>query len=183
LAGFDFLKQRDGELSAPFVSIMDHLPPDTQREFRVGTMQIPNEATAKRYQKSYAKMVEFTGLLHREGVSIVAGTDTFAGFGLHSELALYVQAGLTPAQAIKVATYDAAKRLGQLAQLGSIAEGKRAELILVKGQPTQSIEELRRITLVISQGHAIYPNEIYPLIGVKPFVEEQAKMIKRAAAL
>jgi len=177
LAGFDFLKQRDGELSAPFVSIIDHLPPDTQREFRVGTMQIPNEETAQRYRKSYEKMVEFTGLLHREGIPIVAGTDTFAGFGLHSELALYVKAGLTPSQAIKVATFDAAKRLGTLSQFGSIEEGKRAELILVKGQPTQSIEDLRRITLVVSQGHAIYPNEIYPLIGVKPFIDEQAKVL------
>ncbi len=179
LAGFDFLKQRDGEWSAPFVSIMDHLPPDTQREFKVGTMQIPNEETAQRYRKSYEKMVEFTGLLHREGIPIVAGTDTFAGFGLHSELALYVKAGLTPAQAIKVATFDAAKRLGALSELGSVEEGKRAELILVKGQPTQSIEDLRRITLILSQGHAIYPNEIYPLIGVKPFIDEQAKVVRK----
>lgn len=179
LAGFDFLKQRDGEWSAPFVSIMDHLPPDTQREFRQGTMQIPNEETAQRYRKSYAKMIEFTGLLFREGIPIVAGTDTFAGFGLLSELALYVKAGLTPAQAIKVATHDAAKRLGLLSEMGSITQGKLAELILVKGNPTQSIEDLRRITLVLSQGKAIYPNEIYPLIGVKPFVDEQAKLIAR----
>jgi imidazolonepropionase-like amidohydrolase len=94
-------------------------------------------------------------------------------------LALYVKAGLTPAQAIKVATHGAAKRLGALSQLGSIEEGKRAELILVKGQPTQSIEDLRRITLVLSQGQAIYPNEIYPLIGVKPFIDEQAKVVRK----
>ena len=78
-----------------------------------------------------------------------------------------------------MATFDAAKRLGALSELGSVEEGKRAELILVKGQPTQSIEDLRRITLVLSQGHAIYPNEIYPLIGVKPFIDEQAKVVRK----
>jgi imidazolonepropionase-like amidohydrolase len=77
---------------------------------------------------------------------------------------------LSPAQAIQLATYQAAKISGTLNDRGSIEEGKLADLIMVKGQPTQSIEDLRKITLVLTRGYAIIPNEIYSLIHVKPFV-------------
>jgi len=170
LAGFDFLQQRDGEVAEPFKSIYDHMPIDIQRSFRVGAMKIPDNETFARYKKSYEKMVEFTGRLHRAGVSIVAGTDTFAGFGLHSELSLYVQAGLSPSEAIQIATYQAAKISGTFNEKGSIEEGKLADLIMVKGHPTQFIEDLRKITMVFTRGNVIIPNEIYSLIHVQPFV-------------
>jgi len=54
-------------------------------------------------------MIEFVGKLYRAGVPIVAGTDGLAGFTLPSELALYVKAGLTPSQALQIATYNGAK--------------------------------------------------------------------------
>ena len=170
LAGFDFLKQRDGEVAEPFKSIYDHMPIDIQRSFRVGAMKIPDQETFDRYKKSYEKMVEVTGRLHRAGIPIVAGTDTFAGFGLHSELSLYVKAGLTPAEVIRIATYQAAKVSGTFDDKGSIEEGKLADLIMVKGRPTQSIEDLRKITMVFTRGNVIIPNEIYSLIHVQPFV-------------
>ena len=178
LAGFDFLKQRDGEVAEPFRSIYDNMPVDIQRSFRVGAMKIPDDETSERYKKSYQKMVEFTGRLHQEGVSIVAGTDTFAGFGLHSELSLYVKAGFSPSEAIQLATYKAAKHIGQLNDKGSIEEGKLADLIMVKGQPTQSIEDLRKITLVMTRGNIIIPNEIYSMIHVQPFVHHSTKFLQ-----
>jgi len=177
LAGFDFLKQRDGEIAEPFLSINTHMPIDIQRSFRVGAMKITDDETSDRYKKSYQKMVEFTGRLYNEGISIVAGTDTFAGFGLHSELALYVKAGLTPSQAIQIATYHAAKITGTLNDKGSIEEGKLADLIMVQGHPTQSIEDLRKITLVLTRGNVIVPNEIYSMIHVKPFVADAPRSL------
>ena len=106
---FEFLHQRDGEMSPIVAAVADHLPPDVQRGRRVGEMKIPDDATAARYNASYAKMVEFVGRLYRAGVPIVAGTDEMAGFTLQRELELYVQAGLTPAQALQVATWNGAK--------------------------------------------------------------------------
>ncbi|HVS31039.1 MAG TPA: amidohydrolase family protein, partial [Thermoanaerobaculia bacterium] len=135
LVTFDFLKQRDGEVPVPFAAILDHMPPDVQRQFRSGAMKIPDEATARRYGASYAKMVEFVGRLHRAGVPIVAGTDHIAGFTLQSELELYVQAGMTPARALQIATWDAA-RYARAADRGSIAPGKLADLVLIDGDPT-----------------------------------------------
>ena len=65
LATFAFLKQKDGDINTPFAPIADNMPPDVKRGFAVGTMKIPDEATLKRYEKSYAKMVEFVGRAYR----------------------------------------------------------------------------------------------------------------------
>jgi hypothetical protein len=171
LAGFDFLKQVQGEVAEPFASIAPHMPPPIARSFRVATMAIPDAETAERYRRSYARMVDFVGLLYRVGVPLVAGTDTFAGFGLHSELALYVKAGLTPAEALQVATRNGARYTSTLDDRGSIEVGKRADLVLIDGDPTRDIEAVRRVALVITQSSVIYPCQIHREIGVRPFVE------------
>ncbi|MCF8171751.1 MAG: amidohydrolase family protein [Candidatus Methylopumilus sp.] len=67
----------------------------------------------------------------------MAGTDALAGFTLHSELALYVKAGLTPAQAIQIATYNGAKYTNTLNDRGTVSVCKYADLLLVDGDPTR----------------------------------------------
>ena len=176
LATFDFIKQRNGEIADPYKSIADFMPLDLRRSFRTSTMIIPDDKTAKRYDASYKKMIEFVGLLYRAGVPLVAGTDALAGFTLHSELALYVKAGLTPAQAIQIATYNGAKYSNTLSDRGTIAAGKLADLILVDGDPTRNIEDIRKVAAVITRGKLIYPNEINKVLGVKPFVNNPPKL-------
>ncbi|UUZ56755.1 hypothetical protein LP419_17980 [Massilia sp. H-1] len=78
LATFAFLKQKDGDMNTPFAPIAAHMPPDVQRGFHVGSMKIADAAAQARYEKSYAKMVEFVGLLYKAGVPLVAGTDEMA---------------------------------------------------------------------------------------------------------
>jgi hypothetical protein len=170
LATFDFLRQRDGELAAPYAAIADHMPPDVKRGFRIGGLDIPDDAAALRNRRSYAKMIDFVGRLYRAGVPLVAGTDALAGFTLHSELALYVQAGLTPAQALQVATRNGARYSGTSADRGSVTPGKLADLVLVDGDPTRDIADLRRVALVITQGHWLSPIELHREAGVEPFV-------------
>ena len=171
LATFDFMKQRDGEMSEPYAAIASHLPPDVQRGLFVGSMKIEDDATATRYKASYAKMVEFVGRMHRAGIPIVAGTDGFAGFTLHSELALYVKAGLTPAQALQIATRNAALYTRTSADRGSIGVGKLADLVLVDGNPTTDIADIRKVALVITQASVISPSQVYQALGVAPFVQ------------
>ncbi|MBT8541799.1 amidohydrolase family protein [Polynucleobacter paneuropaeus] len=175
LSAFDFIKQKDGEMADPFASIAEHLPPDLQRSFKTGTMNIPNTATANRYKHSYNKMIEFVGLLHKNGVSLVAGTDTLAGFGLHSELELYVKAGISPAEALQIATWNGAKVSKILRDRGSIEVNKLADLIIVDGDPTTNIEDIRKISTVITNGKVIYPHELHVALGVKPFVSDSIK--------
>jgi imidazolonepropionase-like amidohydrolase len=92
----------------------------------------------------------------RAGVVIVAGTDApmprvYPGFALHDELAALVAAGLAPADALRAATSTAARVLGR-ADLGEIAVGKRADLVILDGDPLRDIAQLRRIHAVIVAG-------------------------------
>lgn len=172
LATFAFMKQRDGDMNEPFAAISEHMPPDVKRNFHVGAMKIPDAATLKRYEKSYAKMVDFVGRLYRAGVPLVAGTDEMAGFTLQSELELLVKAGLSPAQAIQVATRNGARYTRTSHERGSIAPGKLADLVLVDGDPTKHIGDIRKVAAVITRGHLIYPREIDKALGIVPFVKE-----------
>ncbi len=169
LATFDFIRQRPGEMSQAFAAIADHMPPDVQRGFKVAEFDIPDDATAARYNKSYDKMVDFVGRMYRAGVPILAGTDGLAGFTLQRELELYVKAGMTPAQVLQIATWTGAKHARVLEDRGSIEVGKRADLILVDGDPTADIADIRKVALVIKNGTAYYPGEVYEALGIQPF--------------
>ncbi|WP_202843142.1 CIA30 family protein [Luteimonas saliphila] len=98
-------------------------------------------------------------LLHAAGVDILTGSDapnpgTAHGASLHHELSLLVRAGLTPAQALAAATSLPAKRFG-LAQRGRIAQGMRADLVLVDGDPLDDITATRAIDAVWKNGHRV----------------------------
>lgn len=178
LTTFDFIRHRDGEMSKAFGAIVDHLPPDRQRLYMTAEMKIPDDAAAARYARSYAKMIDFVGRLYRAGVPIVAGTDELPGFTLHRELEFYVEAGLTPAQALQIATRNGAKYSRTDHDRGSIEVGKRADLVLVDGDPTKDIADLRKIALVITRGRVISPSAVYTALGIKPFVVNEPVVIK-----
>ena len=169
LATFNFIRQRDGEMSQEFAAVADNVPPDVRRGFLVGQIKIPDDATLARYTKSYTKMIDFTGRMYRAGIPLVAGTDDIAGFTLQRELELYVEAGLTPAQVLQVATYNGAKYARVLDDRGVIMQGKRADLVLTDGDPTRNISDIRKMVLVIKGDVAYYPSEIHEALGIKPF--------------
>jgi len=174
LTTFDFIRQRDGDMSQAYVTVADHVPPDIQRNWHVGTMKIPDDAAYARYEKSYQKMIEFTGRMYKAGIPLVAGTDQVAGFTLQRELELYVQAGITPAQVLQIATYNGAKFARVLDDRGVIMQGRRADLILVDGEPTRNISDIRKVALVVKGDKAYYPSEIDTALGIKPFVQPVA---------
>lgn len=101
------------------------------------------------------------GRLHAAGVTILAGSDTqsgvFPGTGLHREIVTLVAAGLTPGQAIRAATYDSARYLANKKEpdSGFIAPGKRADLLLVNGDPTRDIAALSDIREVVLNGRLV----------------------------
>jgi hypothetical protein len=111
-------------------------------------------ANAKRL---FQKAVEVVGDLRRAGVPILAGTDTgnpycFPGFSLHDELELLVKAGLTPAESLRAATLNPAKFLGLDQKLGTIEQGKLADLVLLEANPLEDIRNTQRIDAVIVNG-------------------------------
>jgi imidazolonepropionase-like amidohydrolase len=162
--------QLQGEMNPSYAAVADHVPVQVRRDWLVNSMDVTAK-NAKTYRGSYDKMVQFVGQLYRAGVPLVAGTDDIAGFTLHRELELYVRAGIAPAEALRIATWNGARFTGTLAELGSIEPRKRADLILVDGDPTQNVSDIRRISLVMKDGVVYFPAEVYEAIGVRRFVD------------
>ena len=95
--------------------------------------------------------------MQKVGVPILAGTDTgnpfcFPGFSLHDELALLVIAGLTPVEALRSATLNPAKFFGLERTLGTIEQGKIANVVLLDANPLEDIRNTQRINVVVSNG-------------------------------
>jgi imidazolonepropionase-like amidohydrolase len=156
-------------MSQQFAAVADHVPPDVRRSFLAAQMEIPDDATHRLYTRSYAAMVDFVGRMYRAGVPLVAGTDDIPGFTLQRELELYVEAGLTPSQALQIATWNGARYSNLLHERGVISPGRRADLILVDGDPTRDISDLRKVALVVKGAQAYYPADVLEALGVKPF--------------
>jgi Amidohydrolase family len=161
--------QAQGQLNPAVADIVDHLPVLWQRGARVAEMDLDGRRLVD-FRASYQRMLDLTGALHRAGVPLVAGTDGWAGIGLHRELALYVRAGLTPAEALRIGTWNGARLAGESDRRGRIAPGYAAELVLVEGDPTLRIEDLRRASLVIQGEVAYAPDRLYEAMGWRPFV-------------
>jgi imidazolonepropionase-like amidohydrolase len=103
------------------------------------------------------KMMEVTARMYRAGVRLLAGTDTggpyvLPGFGLHDELELMAAAGLPAPAILRIATLGAAEFLGREKDLGTIAPGKLADLVMLDADPLQSIVNTRRIRAVVQDG-------------------------------
>jgi Amidohydrolase family len=174
-------KQRNGQANPSLAMVADHLPVALRRAILSNSMDV-NESNAARYRQSYDHMVAFVGLLHKAGVPLLAGTDDFAGFALHRELELYVKAGIPAATVLKIATYNGAQHTGTWFDSGSIEAGKRADLVLVDGDPSQRIEDIRRVSLVIKGGVALAPAAAYEALGIQPFVAAAPIEVSAAAA-
>jgi len=107
----------------------------------------------------YERMATILPLLQQAGVTIMAGTDAgflnsfnYPGIGLHEELALYVDKGLTAPQALAAATRAGPAWFGRLDQFGSISDGRRADLVLLDSNPLDDIRATRSIQTVIVRG-------------------------------
>jgi imidazolonepropionase-like amidohydrolase len=122
----------------------------------VVTWQLTPEEKALR-QARFDRQLALVRAMNEAGVEILAGTDapnplSFPGFGLHDELSLLTGAGLTPAQALQAATRNPARLLGRLDSLGTIEQGKLADLVLLEANPLDKIEHTRLIGGVIANG-------------------------------
>jgi hypothetical protein len=160
--------QMPGELDPSFAAAADHLPINLRRSLYKSESEITKEM-APRWRASYAKMLAAVARFHRAGIQIVAGTDGFAGFSFQRELELYVKAGIPANEVLRIATWNGATYARVLSDRGSIERGKRADLILIDGDPTQNISAVRNVALVLQDGDAYYPAELYGELGVKPF--------------
>jgi imidazolonepropionase-like amidohydrolase len=104
------------------------------------------------------KVMDFERAFVKAGGLLIAGLDPtgnggiVAGFGDLREMELLVEAGFTPLEAIKIASFNGAKFLGEDARVGSIAPGKQADLMVVKGNPATSINDIEKVEIVFKDG-------------------------------
>jgi len=163
---------RNGEVTPGALDYVDHMPPNEQRSLKVALAQIADDEEDKAYRDAYDKIVETLKLMKDKGILIVPGTDLGGAFNLHRELELYTeQLGYTPAEVLKLASYDMAQYLGH-ESLGSIEVGKLADFFLVPGNPVENIKAIKSIAMVSRGGTIYYPSEVYPAFGITPFTEK-----------
>jgi hypothetical protein len=149
------LMTSDGKAVAPEYSpFVDVAPPAVARSWKIPGYPLFDGLTRDDFRKSFAKMVGVVGKLHQAGVPIVAGTDGW-GLELVRELELYEEAGLSNAEALQTATIVPAKMVGMADRTGSIAPGKSADIILVEGDVSRNLGNLRHVKTVFLEGHRL----------------------------
>jgi len=160
---------RKGETSPLFAPVADRMPPQVRRSFLGGGLPIADPRTDATYRASYKKMIELVGRLYRAGVPVVAGTDAWIpGFAFDRELEIYAQAGIPPAEILRIATLGAATVMHHEKESGSVTPGKVADFALIDGDPTTNISDVRRVTTVVKDGNVFETAEIDRELGIRP---------------
>ncbi|HSE66613.1 MAG TPA: amidohydrolase family protein [Gemmatimonadales bacterium] len=121
-----------------------------------------NSARSKAY---FRRELQIVGAMYRAGVGILAGTDlpvghAIPGYGLHEELSLMVESGLPPLAALQTATLNPARFFGLTDSLGTVEQGKVADLIVLGADPLADIKNTNRIDAVIMRGSFIDRQEL-----------------------
>lgn len=155
---------KPGKLANGYSSVIGMFPAEFRRSFYYGGLPHAKGHEAE-YTASLEKMIAMIKVLHQNGITIVPGTDDFPGFALHRELELYAQAGLTNAEVLRAATLTSARVAGKDGEVGTVAVGKKANLILVDGDPLKNISDVRKVELTIKNGSLFEPKALYNSYG------------------
>jgi hypothetical protein len=141
-------------------SRLSFYPPGVRDWFKDMAEKLIDDEVSNNLQRMSSKSHYIVGAMNKAGVKLLAGTDTGAGmslylvqgFSLHDELELFVESGLTPMEALQTATINAAECMRKIDSLGTIEEGKIADLILLEENPLLSIENTKKINSVFYDG-------------------------------
>jgi Amidohydrolase family len=117
----------------------------------------------------YQSFLTLVGAMNRAGVPLLAGSDTpnpwvLPGFSLREELALLVQAGLTPMQALQAATINPARFLGKDTELGTVQKEKLADLVLLDANPLADIHNTTKIDAVFANGRYLSHDDLQQML-------------------
>lgn len=139
---------------------------DPKNDFRLRTAG-PEYFNSERADYELKKKI--IRALNQAGIPLLAGTDTpnpycFPGFSLQDELQILTECGLSPLQALQTATLNPARYFGMQKDLGTVASGKIADLVVLKANPLEDIGNTRKIGAVILKGRFIGPAEVDGLL-------------------
>lgn len=145
---------------------LDVLVPQLRDQFLQNRARVEANAAKSIYPRLFPKAMALERAFARAGGLLVAGTDPTGGGGVipgyanHRQLELLVEAGFTPLEAITVGTLNGAKYLGRDARIGTLAPGKQADLMVVDGDPSAAIADVRKVTMVFKQGVGFDPAKL-----------------------
>lgn len=163
----DMFTARPGQVAPTMAPILDRLPAQMQRSAYTGGLPV-TPANDQTYRDSWTAMLKMTKILYDGGVPILVGTDATAGLMLHRELELNVEAGIPALKALQDATFLAATVLREQRELGSIEVGKKADLVLVEGNPGANISDIRRCRTVFKGGAEFDSAQLYAAVSLQP---------------
>jgi imidazolonepropionase-like amidohydrolase len=146
--------------------VLDALSPDARSALLANRVRSTDSARMRRQYASdvspwpaaFMKEMEFEHAFAQAGGRLLAGLDptgmggVIAGFGDQREVELLVEAGFTPLEAIHIATFNGAQYLGEADKIGTIAAGKQADLVVIKGDPSTKIEDIEKVETVFKDG-------------------------------
>ena len=158
---------RAGTLDQASLPVAIRMPAVARRSLLAGGLPV-TPSLEPVYRASFINMQRLVRRLHEAGVPLVAGTDAMAGFSLHRELELFSEANIPNIDILYIATLGAARVMKKEADRGSLEVGKLADLVLVDGDPSQRMRDLRRMELVMKGGVIYVPDALYGAIGVRP---------------
>ena len=155
-----------GDTSSYLKPIVKWLPASYQSDLAIKT-PFGSEANKPAYKAAFSNMLKMLKLLHENGIMLVAGTDGGEANALHHELELYAQAGIPNSEVLKIATYNAALDCNLQNKYGAIKQGRNADFILIDGDPTKNISDIRRIEWVIKNNRLYQPKQLLAAQGWK----------------
>ncbi len=159
----------EGKTDPSYKSIVNRLPLNLQRNFKTGPSLEIKEGMIETYNNSFNNMLKMVKVLYDNDITIVPGTDAFAGFTLHRELENYVRAGIPTQEVLKMATLTSATVANKANTYGSIEKGKVADLIIVDGNPIQNIENIRRVEIIVKDNQFYKSKDIFDILSIKYF--------------
>ncbi|MEM5516583.1 amidohydrolase family protein [Henriciella sp. AS95] len=165
------LLSRNGELNPGMVDYIDNMPVGVQRSARQAWSNIETPEDDAAYAGAFDQITETLQMMKDRGILILFGTDLGGALTLHRELELYQTIGFTPGEILRRSTQDAADYLGMGDEVGSIEEGKLADFFLIQGNPVEDLKAIKTIRMVMKDGVAYFPTEIYPSFGIEPFTD------------
>jgi len=162
----ELLGHAAGTPIAAFQPGVAKIPPPLNRLFSSAGADGIDAATARSRLERGLRIVK---ALHDAGVPVVVGTDEgIPGHSVHREIELYVEAGLTPMQALQAATSVSARAMKLDAELGTIERGKRADLVVLNANPLDRIRNIRSVRWTITDGRVYDAPALWKSVRFQP---------------
>ena len=163
----DLFSGAPGACAHSLCAMIDRFPPVTRRRLLSGAVAVPPGKEAA-YAQALPSLLKLLKTLYDDGITLMPGTDGFAGYTLHNELELYVQAGIPAPEVLRMATLVPAQVLGVAgpSQRGFIAPGRQADMALIAGDPTRNIADIRHVWRTIKGGRVYDPAALEQAMGM-----------------